>query len=65
MSVSAQERARDRQGDREEQGKAAAKAEQHRREFVSELLGPECAADVRKFKRCLKQFCGGKKMGGS
>ena len=23
----------------------------------------ECAGDVRKFKRCLKQFCGGKKKG--
>ena len=29
--------------------------------FLQEALSAECAKDVRKLKRCVKAFCGGKK----
>jgi len=37
--------------------------EKHQAEFLNELLGEACSTDNRKFKRCLKAFCGGKKKG--
>jgi hypothetical protein len=31
--------------------------------FVAELTDPACLADTARFKRILKNFCGGKKKG--